>query len=121
MPKHLTYVGDMRGIGRYAREGTELAACIRSRAELGARMARAIAPIGIDSPDPGEFRRSIHVEHHPVRGRHGLVVGYRIVADARDAVWAEIGRTRKRPYEGHRTLRTVAKALSTPRRRGRAA
>lgn len=115
-PKQIRYRMDERGLNRYARDSSELDACLRRRAERGASMGRAIAPIGIDSPAPGEFKRSIHVEKHPVRDVHGMIAGYRIVADSRDAVWAEFGRTVRNPYEGSHTLRKVAKKLNQPRR-----
>lgn len=117
--KNYRYVIDTRGLNRYARESPELKAVVRGRAELGAAMARRIAPVGVDSRNPGEFRRSIHVVEHPVRDYHGHICGYRIVADSRDAVWAEFGRTRKHPYEGSHTLGKVADYLNEPRGSGR--
>jgi hypothetical protein len=108
------YDMDPHGLNRYARESPQLKAIVRSRAELGARMAKMIAPVGVDSPNPGEFRRSIHVVEHPVRDEFGMICGYRIVANSRDAVWAEFGRTDKHPYEGSHTLGKVADYLSPP-------
>lgn len=116
------YVFDRKAqkdLNRYARESIHLKAVIRSRAELGARMAQRIAPVGIDSPDPGEFKRSIHVIEHMVRDELGMIIGFRIVADSRNAVWAEFGRTRTHPYEGSHTLGKVAQYLNEPRGRGR--
>lgn len=112
----LRYRMDERGLNRYLRNSPELDACVRRRAERGASMAKAIAPIGVDSPSPGEFKRSIHVERHPVHDLLGPIAGYRIVADSRDAVWAEFGRTVKNPYEGSHTFRKVAKKLNQRRR-----
>ncbi len=111
----LRYDMNERGLNRYARDSHDLKECLRRRAERGVRMAKAIAPIGLDSPNPGEFKRSIHAEYHPVRDRYGLIAGYRIVADSRDAVWAEFGRTVVNPYEGSHTLGKVAKKLNSRR------
>ncbi len=111
----LRYSMSERGLARYLRDSRDLKECLRRRAERGVHMAQAIAPIGVDSPNPGEFKRSIHAEYHPVRDLHGLRAGYRIVADSRDAVWAEFGRTVVNPYEGSHTLRKVAKKLNQRR------
>lgn len=108
-----------KNLNRYARESSELKAVIRSRAELGARMAQKIAPVGIDSPNPGEFKRSIRVIEHMVRDEFGMIIGFRIIADSRDAVWAEFGRTKVNPYEGSHTLGKVARYLNTRKTRGR--
>lgn len=116
MPRHAQYVLDERGLNEYARSSSALKRVVLSRAELGARIAKALAPVGISSPSPGEFRASIHVEEHPVRDRYGVIFGARIVADSRDAVWAEFGRTKVNPYDGSHALGRAAKYLRAPKR-----
>lgn len=122
MPTHLEYKlrgeGE-RGLGRYLASSPELGHVLKQRAEAGARLARFFAPIGVDTPYPGEFRNSIHVEEHRARNRkyRVLMQGYWVVADSRDAIWAEFGRRRGyRPYRGANALGRMARALSTPRR-----
>ena len=112
----MRYVMDSRGLNRYLRDSPELKRIIRARAELGAKIAKALAPVGVDSPNPGEFRDSIHVEMNQVRDVEGPITGARIVADSRDAVWAEFGRTRTNPYEGSHALGRAARYLKVPKR-----
>lgn len=121
MPAHGVYVMDEQGLNRYLNGERSLRRFLRQRAELGAKVAKALAPVGTDSPSPGEFRDSIHVapaDNH-VRTKHGLVPGVRIVADSRDAVWAEFGRKRRNPYRGARAMGRMASFLNTPKRHRR--
>lgn len=110
------YVMDHKGLNRYARESADLQRLIRARAERGVHIAKALAPVGVDSPNPGEFRDSIRAVDHPVRDEYGYIFGVRIVADSRDAVWAEFGRTRTNVYEGSHALGRTARYLKVPKR-----
>lgn len=118
------YRMDQDGLEQYALRSPHLRMIIRKRAELGAKVAKALAPIGTDSPNPGEFRDSIHIERSFARVRVGNTwrwrMAYRIVADSRDAVWAEFGRTRTRRYRGAHALGRMAGFLNAPKRRRRA-
>ncbi len=103
---------DVEGMGRYLRESTELAAACLAHAEVGARFAQAIAPVGpAGDPHRGEFRDSIRAELHLGADR----VGARIVAAP---LWAEFGRKHRHPYLGAHVLRRTGQYLNAPKRSG---
>jgi len=119
------YKLDPVGLHRYLRESPELKRVLLARAQLGVKIAKALAPVGVDSPRPGEFRDSIHAIANEVKDAahlgggvwvQGPISGARIVANSRDAVWAEFGRTQTNPYEGSHALGRTAKYLDTPKR-----
>lgn len=102
---------DYQGLGRYLRGSTELRAALLAHAEVGARFAKSIAPVGPpDDPHRGEFRDSIKAETHTAPG--GFVAA-RITASP---IWVEFGRKRHRRYEGSHTLRKTAHYLNSPKR-----
>lgn len=101
-----------RGLGEYLRSSGDLRAALLAHATVGARFAKAIAPVGPPrDPHRSEFRDSIHAETTTDAQGH---ITARIVAHP---VWVEFGRKHVNPYAGAHVLRRTAQYLNAPKRR----
>lgn len=99
----MDYVPSHAGLAAMLK-GPEMRALVNARALVGARWARAHAPVGPPrDPHRGELRDSVHV----VTGGMSLKgdrVAANLVADSSDAVANEFGNRRRR---GAHTLRSA--------------
>lgn len=101
-----------RGLGEYLRGSEALQVALLAHAEVGARFAKAIAPVGpARDPHRYQFRDSIHAA--PYRGFGGYIEA-RIYAAP---VWVEFGRKHTNPYQGSHTLKRTGQYLNAPKRR----
>jgi hypothetical protein len=102
---------DYQGLHKYLWESKELELALLAHAEVGARFAKAIAPVGPPrDKHRHEFRDSIRAE--PSKGPRGGIAA-RIVAEP---VWVEFGRKHVNPYQGSHTLRRTGQFLNAPKR-----
>jgi hypothetical protein len=116
------YDVDHKGLAAYTQHSPELRGLIKQRAELGLRVAQALAPRGT-RPKPAGAQRlaaSMTTQTRLVTDRYGNVrYGVAIRTRVPYGAVTETGRKAYAEYPGREFMQRMTRVMSTPRRRRR--